>query len=123
MLSALLTHLETYLNDSCPLQQVEEWVVAHLQEILNSGDQEAIQLANQVDAALVEFSAGALDEVVLRQRLESLVRLENTIAVTWPRALMLSGMELQTGTQDATITEHREVPGQVETLDLGRVLV
>ena len=123
MLSALLSHLETYLNDGCPLQELERWLVAHLQEILDARDQAAIELANQIDAALVEFSAGVLDEVTLRQRLDGLLRLEKTIALVLPQAFSSQLRNVETGTGGATITEQLQVPGRIETLDLGFVEV
>lgn len=120
----LLSHLETYLNDGCPLQELERWLVAHMQKILDARDQTVIELANQIDAALVEFSAGVLDEVALRQRLDGLLRLERTISLTLvnPSSQLIS---VETGAGDATITEPLQVPvpGQVETLVLGFVAV
>ena len=122
MLSALLAHLEIYLNDGCPLQEVERWLVAHLQEILDSREQAAIEFTNQVDAALVEFAAGVLDEVELRQRLDGLLRLEKTISLVLPSSFSQM-RSVETGTGDTTITEQLQVPGRVETLDLGSVAV
>jgi hypothetical protein len=123
MLSALLSHLETYLNDGCPLQELERWLVAHLQEILDARDQAAIELANQIDAALVEFSAGVLDEVALRQQLDGLLRLEKTISLFLPNPFHSQLRSVETGAGGATITEQLQVPGRVETLDLGFVAV
>ena len=123
MLSVLLAHLETYLNDGCPLQEVERWLVAHLQEILDSREQAAIEFTNQVDAALVEFAAGVLDEVELRQRLDGLLRLEKTISLVLPSSFHSQLGSVETGTGDTTITEQLQVPGRVETLNLGSVAV
>lgn len=123
MLSALLSHLETYLNDGCSLQELERWLVAHLQEILDARNQAAIELANQIDASLVEFSAGALDEVTLRQRLDGLLRLEKTFSLPLPSPFHSQLRSVETGAGSATITEQLQVPGRVETLDLGFVAV
>jgi len=102
---------------------LEQWLVTHLQEILDSQDRTAIELANQVDAALVEFSAGVLDEVALRQRLDGLLRLEKTISLVLPRSFSQL-INVETGTGGAApIIEQLQVPGLVETLDLGSVAV
>lgn len=68
--SHFLASLEQYLGHQASLQEVGEWLLAHLQEILDSGDRDTIRLANQVDADLVEFNEGLIDESILRERLE-----------------------------------------------------
>ena len=69
----VLTHLRAslgrYLNQQGSLRDVEEWLLAHLQDILDSGNQQAIELANQVDADLVEFSEELIDEAMFQERL------------------------------------------------------
>jgi hypothetical protein len=68
--SHLVALLERYLNQQSSVGQVGEWLLGHLQEILDSGDRQAIHLANQVDADLVELSEGLLDETLLRERFQ-----------------------------------------------------
>ncbi|MBI3321728.1 MAG: hypothetical protein HYZ91_05620 [Candidatus Omnitrophica bacterium] len=68
--SHLLDSLKQYLDQEASLQGLGERLLSHLQEILDSGDQDTIRLANQVDADLVEFNEGLIDESILRERLE-----------------------------------------------------
>ena len=79
MLHQLLMYIDRYLTGRCSLREFETWLLANLQGILDSGDQAALEVANQVDADLVELGEGLIDEVTLRERLESYVRLKTTI--------------------------------------------
>ena len=76
--SHLLASLEQHLNQQTSLHEVGEWLLAHLQEILDSGDQQAIHLANQVDADLVELNEGLIDETILRERFQSYLASDRT---------------------------------------------
>ena len=69
--SHLLASLERYLNHETSLHEVGDWLLTHLQEILDSGDQQTIHIANQVDADLVELNERLIDETVLRERFQS----------------------------------------------------
>ena len=67
LIAHLLRLLEGYLHRRHTLREIELWLLANLQAILDSNDQEAIQLANQVDADLVELHEGLIDETALRE--------------------------------------------------------
>ena len=112
-LSMVLAHLESYLNDQCALQDFEQWLVGNLQKILDSQDIAAMKLTNQVDATLIELSAGVLDEVDVRQRFDSLVRLENTVTLSLERSVVSPVRMIQMGTDGPTIMEQIQVPGLV----------
>lgn len=58
-----------YLNRSIGLQELEEWVVANLQSILNYGSDKAKQLANEIDADVVFIGEGLFTENELRNKL------------------------------------------------------
>ncbi len=68
MLYDLLNEIENYLDGLRTLQDVEAWVVSRVQSILQSGNSVAIEVANQVDADLIELGEGVLDESALRER-------------------------------------------------------
>jgi hypothetical protein len=71
MLSLLLNQIDAYLTGVIPLTQLEDWVISHLQEILNSGDQKAIEIANKMDADIVQFGEGIFDKLTLHDRLQN----------------------------------------------------
>lgn len=54
--TAMQDKLEAYLSGRIDLSALEEWLVEHLQGILDSGDTHAIETANRLDALLVERS-------------------------------------------------------------------
>lgn len=83
MLNQLQTALNLSLAGYSDLQALEQWLLSNLQAILDSGDAVAISVANQLDADLVEFSEGLIDELTLREHLESYLR--HTESVQAPR--------------------------------------
>ena len=79
MYQSLLTELSRYGAGLCTARDLEAWVISELQTILDSNDQEAIDLANQAEGVLVEFSAGLMPEPKLRQSIEALARIGETL--------------------------------------------
>ncbi len=67
-LERLMAQVERYLNEPCALEEVDTWVTVHLQAILDSGDPKAIDMANAVDADLIEAGEGIIDDAVLYER-------------------------------------------------------
>lgn len=84
----LLDHIRDYLNDRCTLQDLEVWVLSNLQRILDSGDEAAIDVANEIDADLVELGEGLIDEVTLREHLQSLISTRDTIPVDFSETVL-----------------------------------
>lgn len=81
MLRDLLNRVNEYLNGYCILTDLETWLLSHLQRILESGEEAAIEVANQIDADLIELGEGLIDETAVRERLETYVRIRETIPV------------------------------------------
>ena len=50
----VLEQLKKFQTGERDLQQLEEWVIAHLQQILDSREDRAIELANEIDALFIE---------------------------------------------------------------------
>ncbi|MBI2909151.1 MAG: hypothetical protein HYX92_16015 [Chloroflexi bacterium] len=73
MLRELLNRIYDYVMGRSTLAGLETWLLSNLQEILDSGDDKAIHVANQLDADLVELGEGLIDEATFRQRLEALI--------------------------------------------------
>jgi len=66
----LITKAQRYLAGAISREDLTQWLLSHLQDILDSGDERAITLANQIDADLVELSEEIIDDSLFRQRLE-----------------------------------------------------
>lgn len=79
MLTQLLNRIDSYLLLHCTLQDLEAWLLSNLQRILDFGQKTAIDLANEVDADLVELGEGLIDELTFRERLLSYIRIRDTL--------------------------------------------
>lgn len=71
--SALTQALIQYLSRERSVSELEEWLVGNLQDILNSGDPKAIDIANEVDALLVEMNERLLNEDEFRKSVYALL--------------------------------------------------
>ena len=74
MLHQLMQCIENSLGERHSLQDLEKWLVGHLQEILDSGDETAIRIADEIDADLVCLGEGLIDEATFRSRLEGYLK-------------------------------------------------
>ena len=79
MLSQLLAEIDGYLAGQRTLRDVESWLVSRLQAISRSDDALTMEIANQVDADLIEFGEGILSEDVLWERWHDYVRRGRTV--------------------------------------------
>ena len=79
MLTQLLNQIDSYLLLHCTLQDLETWLVSNLQRILDSGEKAAINLANEVDADLVQLGEDLIDELTFREKLQGYVRISDTL--------------------------------------------
>ena len=73
MLDQLLDLIEGYLGGEVAIRALETWVVSSVQPILDSDDEEAINAINEVDASLVEYGMGVLDDDLLEKRFRDVV--------------------------------------------------
>ena len=72
LLSELLGEIERYRLGLSDADTLEDWVVAHLQLILDAEDAAALRLVNGVDVAFVELGEGIIDTAAFRERLAEL---------------------------------------------------
>ncbi len=79
-LSMLLAQVNDYLDEKLNSNALEDWIVAHLQVILDSEDERAVNLANEIDVSFVELGEGIIDLAALRDRLEKLVDLHEVVS-------------------------------------------
>jgi len=71
--SLLVNVLFQYLGKTLSISELEDWLVGNLQDILSSGDSKAIEIANEVDALLVEESEKLITEEQLKKKLSVLI--------------------------------------------------
>ena len=76
--STLINALVQYLGGARSTSELEEWLVCNLQGFLDSGDSGAIEMANEVDALLVETSEGLISEDQLRHSISTILAQKGT---------------------------------------------
>jgi hypothetical protein len=68
-----VSRLEAYLAGNLPLSALEEWLRGSAKEIADSGDHEAVYLADEVDRRLKDTTGGLMDEAGFRSVLHQLL--------------------------------------------------
>lgn len=116
MLQRLLTELNRYVNGLITWQDLEAWLVSHLQAILDSGDSRAVEIANEVDGRLVELGENLTTEEELRLGVEALVRIGETIVV--PAAVAQGETVNEATVESETITRRWRDLGPVTNVRL-----
>lgn len=81
MYQPLLSELSRFATGQSTASELERWLVSELQSILDSRDEEAIDLVNQVDSMLIEFGEGLATERDLLERVQAAVRMAETLRV------------------------------------------
>ena len=104
MRTQLLHRIHLYLIRMLPYLELESWLIEHLQQILDSGEAATIELANQVDADLVELGEGLLTEQELSRRLERYLRLAETITADFSGAARRTETYTSTGSGTLILT-------------------
>ena len=79
MRDQLLDCILRYINGLCGRQDLESWVLYNLQRILDSGDRQAIEIANKIDGTLVALGENLIDERTFRDNLLYYASLRDTI--------------------------------------------
>lgn len=79
--SALVQVLLQYLSQTWSIVELEDWLVGNLQDILSSGDHKTIEIANQVDALLVDKSEGLINEDQFKKSVSELVSEQSLLSV------------------------------------------
>lgn len=80
-MTELLNRIDSYLLGENTHQYLEEWLLSNLQNIIDSADQKDIDLANRIDADLVELSEGLIDEATIREYLQRYVMDSQTVSL------------------------------------------
>lgn len=84
MFTKLLNVIDSYLILRSTVRDLETWLLSNLQQILNSDDIKATELANKLDADFIELGEGLIDEATIRERFESYIKNYNTIPINIP---------------------------------------
>lgn len=113
MLREILQHIRDYINGLSSLQALEEWLLANLQQVLDSGDNDAIRIANELDAGIVELGENLIDESALRDNLLRIIELHDSIILPSP---VTADSATKVTSISETVRVDSQVPGAVEDL-------
>ena len=81
MLQELITRLSKYSNQEMGLRDLEDWIMLHLQEMLDSGEQEAITIADELDGLLIQLSEGLVTEADILAAIDEILCRRGTVVV------------------------------------------
>ncbi len=81
MFRQIAGEVQRYLLGSSSLMELEAWVVANTQRIIESGDPRALYVANQIDADIIDLGERSLDEVEFKTKLRNYIGMNETIHV------------------------------------------
>ena len=81
-MTQLLNQIDSYILFRCTLRDLEVWLISNLQRIIDAGEEATIDLANEIDADLVQLGEGLIDELTFRERLQSYVKIGDTVSAT-----------------------------------------
>lgn len=79
MVAQIFKMVDEYLIGYRTVREIETWLAAQTQLIHKSGEQRAIQLANQLEADLIDLSEGLLDEASIRERWDGYLSQASTV--------------------------------------------
>lgn len=78
----IILQFARYVGRELSIEALGEWLLSHLQQVLDSDDQEAVSLVDEADALLVELSNKDISELDFFNRLAAIVSIESTIPVS-----------------------------------------
>ncbi len=114
MRNELRYKIESCLNRDITIEDLETWILSHLQNILDSSDDEIIEIANHIDADMVELSEEIISLEEYFDHLRSFLGQLETISV---EIAPPASVEVLTGTSTAiagvVITSEADPPGVV----------
>ena len=100
----ILQVFRDYVFGKVRLLDLEDWVLSHIQGILDSGDQEAIAMIDRVDALLIEIGAGVASEEELLNAISGFLSDAETLILNFCfMAPDVSVMSIEQSTDDALI--------------------
>lgn len=106
----LLQEISKVVKGEVGQQDLETWLLSHLQATLLSGDKEAISLANELDAMFIDLGEELISSEEFDYQLETMLRREEStkrVEVGSPSVRIVS---------QRTIHKRAEIPGRVTTL-------
>jgi Asp-tRNA(Asn)/Glu-tRNA(Gln) amidotransferase C subunit len=83
MIYEIRARVEAYLREELTLEDITSWLMQSLQAILDSGDSEAISVADKLDTLLIDSEDGRLDRESFLDSLRELAAGQVTVPKTY----------------------------------------
>lgn len=116
MLQRLLRYVSDFLAGRSTRTDLERWLLANLQALIESGDQNVVALANEIDADLIALNERLIDTTTFVERLQAYLSREDTHELRLPGTERIPTSPVSSGVASETIRRQVEVPGP--TVDL-----
>lgn len=104
MIEDLRKTLAQYAHREIDLDALEDWVVSHLQVILDSHDQESIGIANALDTRFVELGEGLISEDEFFNEAQALLP-DETVVLPVPQVVSVASVSGSVTVQSDNSTE------------------
>lgn len=112
MIDEIVKTVDEYLIGYRTLREIEAWLAARTRLIHQSGDQRAIELANHLEADLVDLSEELLDEKAIRDQWDAYLRQTSTVVLETAKP----AMQTVTSTESTTFLSKYATPESDVTL-------
>jgi len=78
MYHKIIEELKKYSSGAASEKDLERWMISSYQQVLDSGEEPAVMLANEIDALFVEQSEGLVSEAEVHYILAEILRREES---------------------------------------------
>ncbi len=78
----ILREFARYVGREMSRKELAKWIVSNIQQVLNSGDDSALQLMDKADVLLMELSSGEISEADFFIQMAAIVESERTISAS-----------------------------------------
>lgn len=90
----IISMLTQYRKREISIASLEDWMVSHLQAVLDSGDHGASAIADEVIALIVELGEGIVAEDEIRSRITAIIREREILVDERPIITELDGAQI-----------------------------
>ncbi len=94
--------MDFYLLGQITIENLEDWLVSNLQKILDSGDQDCIALANNLDVDVVELNEGLITTALIREHLQNYILNRQTTLIEYGQISSVDEVEFVAASSEAS---------------------
>ena len=118
MITSILNKLNAYLDGTISCQALESWIAENLQAIIDSGEQDSLNLATQIDSILIHAGEAVIRLNEANHDLSAIAMKHETVVVNFTLDAGSDQIEVSASNKSASICAD-VVIGYDRTIDLG----